>query len=160
VEDGLFHVLLGSTNPIPVSLLANNSTLWLGIKVGSDSEMTPREQIASVPYAMIASTVPDGAITGEKLSNSLFVLKSGSVPVTVSGTRPFYDFGTTNILFDEPFPNKTLFVNAHLNVNGTYIGVPIARPWTWNREGFTLSSFFSVDRDVTSASISYTALGY
>jgi len=60
VEDGLFHVLLGSTNPIPVSLLANNSTLWLGITVGSDSEMTPREQIASVPYAMVA-----GQLAGE-----------------------------------------------------------------------------------------------
>jgi len=69
VEDGLFHVLLGSTNPIPVSLLANNSTLWLGIKVGSDSEMSPREQIASVPYAMIASTVPDGAITTGKIAD-------------------------------------------------------------------------------------------
>ena len=67
VEDGLFHVLLGSTDPIPVSLLANNSTLWLGITVGSDSEMTPREQIASVPYAMIASTVADGAVTTAKL---------------------------------------------------------------------------------------------
>ncbi len=69
VEDGLFHVLLGSTNPIPVSLLANNSTLWLGITVGADSEMTPREQIASVPYAMIASTVPDGAVTTEKIAD-------------------------------------------------------------------------------------------
>ena len=69
VEDGLFHVLLGSTNPIPVSLLANNSTLWLGITVGSDSEMTPREQIASVPYAMIASTVADGAVTTEKIAD-------------------------------------------------------------------------------------------
>jgi hypothetical protein len=69
VEDGLFHVLLGSTNPIPVSLLANNSTLWLGITVGADSEMTPREQIASVPYAMIASTVADGAITTDKIAD-------------------------------------------------------------------------------------------
>jgi len=69
VEDGLFHVLLGSTNPIPVSLLANNSTLWLGITVGSDSEMEPREQIASAPYAMIASTVPDGSITTGKLAD-------------------------------------------------------------------------------------------
>ncbi len=69
VEDGLFHVLLGSTNPIPVSLLANNSTLWLGITVGSDSEMTPREQIASVPYAMIASSVADGSITTEKIAD-------------------------------------------------------------------------------------------
>ena len=69
VEDGLFHVLLGSTNSIPVSLLASNSTLWLGITVGSDSEMTPREQIASVPYAMIASSVPDGAVTTEKIAD-------------------------------------------------------------------------------------------
>ena len=67
VEDGLFHVLLGSTDPIPISLLANNSTLWLGITVGADSEMTPREQIASVPYAIIASSVADGAITTEKI---------------------------------------------------------------------------------------------
>ena len=62
VEDGLFHVLLGSTNPIPVSLLASNSTLWLGITVGSDSEMTPREQIASVPYAMVAERLSSGRI--------------------------------------------------------------------------------------------------
>ena len=170
VEDGLFSVLLGSINPIPISTLANHGTLWLGIKVGSDSEMTPREQIASAPYATVVGTVADGAITtakiaagsvtADKLAGSLFILKSGSVPVTVSGSRPFYDFGTATISFDQPFPNKTLFVNAHLNVNGTYIGVPIARPWTWNREGFTISSFFYVDRDVTSASISYTALGY
>ena len=69
VEDGLFHVLLGSVNPIPVSLLSGNSTLWLGITVGSDSEMTPREQIASVPYAMVASTVADGAITTAKIAD-------------------------------------------------------------------------------------------
>ena len=84
VEDGLFHVLLGSTNPIPVSLLANNSALWLGITVGSDSEMTPREQIASVPYAMIASTVPDGAITTEKLAED-----------AVDGTRIAHAFGAS-----------------------------------------------------------------
>jgi len=69
VEDGLFHVLLGSTDPIPVSVLANNNALWLGIKVGNDSEMTPREQIASVPYAMIASTVANGAVTTEKIAD-------------------------------------------------------------------------------------------
>jgi hypothetical protein len=79
VEDGLFHVLLGSTNPIPVSLLANNSTLWLGITVGADSEMTPREQIASVPYAMIASTVADGAITEDKLAPSLSLIPPGTI---------------------------------------------------------------------------------
>ena len=69
VEDGLFSVLLGSINPIPVSTLAGHSTLWLGITVGSDSEMRPREQVASVPYAMIASTVADGSITTVKIAD-------------------------------------------------------------------------------------------
>jgi len=69
VEDGLFHVLLGNIKPIPVSILASHSTLWLGITVDGDSEMTPREQIASVPYAMIASTVPDGSIATEKIAD-------------------------------------------------------------------------------------------
>jgi hypothetical protein len=31
--------------------------------------MMPREQIASVPYAMIASTVPDGTVTAAKLAD-------------------------------------------------------------------------------------------
>jgi len=79
VEDGLFHVLLGSTDPIPASLLSDNSTLWLGITVGADSEMTPREQIASVPYAMIASTVPDGAITEDKLAPGLSLIPPGTI---------------------------------------------------------------------------------
>ena len=79
VEDGLFHVLLGNLDPIPVSLLANNSTLWLGITVGSDSEMEPREQIASVPYAMIASTVADGSITEDKLASGLSLIPPGTI---------------------------------------------------------------------------------
>lgn len=69
VQDGLFHVLLGSIVPIPVSLLSTNSTLWLGIQIGSDTEMTPREQIAGVPFAMVAGTVLNEAITTEKIAD-------------------------------------------------------------------------------------------
>jgi hypothetical protein len=69
VENGLFHVLLGSVNPVPVNILAANPTLWLGIAVGADSEMTPREQLASAPYAMVAGSVEDGSITTAKLAN-------------------------------------------------------------------------------------------
>lgn len=69
VENGLFHVLLGSVNPVQISTLASNSTLWLGITVGADSEMTPREQIASAPYAMMASSVLDGSITNSKIAD-------------------------------------------------------------------------------------------
>jgi hypothetical protein len=67
VENGLFHVLLGSTTPIPISLLEGNNTLWLGVQVDSDSEMAPRVQIGSAPYAIVANTIADGAVTTEKI---------------------------------------------------------------------------------------------
>ena len=50
VEYGVFSVLLGSVNPIPATVFDGN-TRYLGLKVGSDSEMTPRKAIVSVGYA-------------------------------------------------------------------------------------------------------------
>ena len=66
VSDGLFNVLLGSVSAIDPLCLAGD--VYLGITVGSDSEMTPRELLTSVPHAVEASTVPDGSITSEKLN--------------------------------------------------------------------------------------------
>jgi len=47
---GLFNVLLGSSNPVPDSAFDDTSR-WLGITVGSDPEMTPRQRLVSVPYS-------------------------------------------------------------------------------------------------------------
>lgn len=69
VSNGLFSVLLGSVTQIPLDIFTNNTDLWLGIAVGTDGEMSPREKIASAPYAMIAN-VPDGSITQDKLADS------------------------------------------------------------------------------------------
>jgi hypothetical protein len=41
VTNGLFHVLLGSVEPITTTLLSQ--PLWLGISVDGDAEMSPRE---------------------------------------------------------------------------------------------------------------------
>jgi len=65
VTNGLFNVLLGSTTPITQSVISSISSLWLGITVGADTEMTPRAQIGSVPYALQANyayglSAPDG----------------------------------------------------------------------------------------------------
>ncbi len=89
VNGGLFHVLLGSVTPIPASLFSSNSTLYLGITVGADTEMTPREQLASAPYAMQASqalTVPDGSITTAKIAD-------GAVTLSKLGEQPYYFTG-------------------------------------------------------------------
>ena len=69
VSDGLFNVMLGSLTPIPQAVITGNSTLFLGITVGTDDEMSPRVQLGSVPFAVQALTVPDGSITTAKIAD-------------------------------------------------------------------------------------------
>jgi hypothetical protein len=68
MSDGLFNVMLGSLTPIPQSVITGNSNLFLGFTVGTDSEMSQRVQLGSVPFATQALTVPDGSITKAKLA--------------------------------------------------------------------------------------------
>jgi hypothetical protein len=51
VSAGLFHVNLGSSTTLPGSVDFNGSALYLGIKVGSDAEMTPRVRLTAAPQA-------------------------------------------------------------------------------------------------------------
>ena len=71
VSDGLFSVLLGSltTNPTLASIVQANTQLWLGITIGTDSEMTPRVQLGSAAYSMQALSVPDASIQSIKLAD-------------------------------------------------------------------------------------------
>ena len=50
VEDGLFNILLGSVIPLPHELFEGPDR-YLAIKVETDSEMLPRQRLASVGYA-------------------------------------------------------------------------------------------------------------
>jgi hypothetical protein len=54
VKGGLFSVLLGSINPITADVFAEPNR-WLGVQVGDDSEMTPRQRIVTVGYAFKAA---------------------------------------------------------------------------------------------------------
>lgn len=61
VTNGNFSLLLGrppgnaSDPPIEDSVVAR-SNLWVGIAVGSDSEMSPRLRVSAVPYALRAAS--------------------------------------------------------------------------------------------------------
>lgn len=57
LDQGYFSVQLGLMSPITDALLAGGDR-YLGIQVGTDPEMTPREQLGSVPYARLAGDVP------------------------------------------------------------------------------------------------------
>lgn len=61
--NGNFNAMLGTHNPIPISFFNDHPTAYLGIKVGNDSEMLPRQRITSVGYAFTAGNgIPKGAI--------------------------------------------------------------------------------------------------
>lgn len=65
--NGVFNHLLGSVVPLP-AIEPSGDDLWLGVTVGSDSEMTPRQQIVTVGYAIAAEAAE--TVKGENLSVS------------------------------------------------------------------------------------------
>ncbi|MCX5751276.1 MAG: hypothetical protein NT099_06385 [Candidatus Saganbacteria bacterium] len=83
IEGGLYNVSLGAATPITATVF-NGSTRYLGVKVSTDSEMTPRIALVSAPYAFRAAVVDtvsdesvttakivDGAVTNAKLAGSI-----------------------------------------------------------------------------------------
>ena len=54
LADGIFEVLLGSVAPFPKNLFTAAGERYLGIKVETDSEATPRFRLTSVSYALRA----------------------------------------------------------------------------------------------------------
>ncbi|OGO42020.1 MAG: hypothetical protein A2Z04_00400 [Chloroflexi bacterium RBG_16_57_9] len=121
VSDGLFNVMRGSLTAIPQSVVTGNSSLWLGITVGTDDEMTPRVQLGSVPFAVQALTVPDGSITPTKLDRQ-YVNKAGDTMtgnIQMDGhalyqTGNIFGHGQNPAQIHMPAPqNGDLFINWH-----------------------------------------------
>ncbi|MEI6520463.1 MAG: hypothetical protein WCO98_10585, partial [bacterium] len=88
VKKGLFSVLLGSLTNLPANIFSGAGR-YFGVTVGTDPEMTPRQLIASVPFALkagVADTVVDGSITKAKLASdvtttTMDAITTGWVPV-------------------------------------------------------------------------------
>lgn len=153
--------MLGSLTPIPTSIVSANPSLWLGITVGTDSEMSPRVQLGSVPFSMQALTVPDESITGDKLSQDLFVLRMNgqtAITPTLSGANWWCAFGSVN--YPTPFPHKTLMVVAWVNTGDDVLGQPVISPWAWDKNGFTWNSCFYYPGPLAIPTLTFNALGY
>lgn len=54
VTGGTFNVMLGTHSVFPAGFFADHPVAYLGVKVGTTSEMLPRQRIASVGYAFAA----------------------------------------------------------------------------------------------------------
>ena len=58
VNGGLFKMQLGSVKGFPTTLF-DGSTLYVGLKMGTDSEMSPRFQMTSQAYSQTAGNAKD-----------------------------------------------------------------------------------------------------
>jgi hypothetical protein len=99
VSDGLFNVMLGSIDNTLVSAIEGYDELYLGITVGTDSEMVPRVQLGSVPFSMQALRVPDGAITAEMIADG--TVTQAKAPFALVGAGYRMEAGTTRLTADE-----------------------------------------------------------
>ncbi len=90
--DGIFRVNLGSVTPIPSNFNFNWDGVYLGMKVNADSEMTPRIQMAAVPYAFNAEKV-SGLTVQDSSGNAS---TSGTLRIANNKT---INLGTDNLTF-------------------------------------------------------------
>src|SRR5262249_14731985 len=56
-DDGYFSVQLGTVTPLPATVFNGATPRYLGMTVAGDSELSPREAVESVPYALYAGDV-------------------------------------------------------------------------------------------------------
>jgi hypothetical protein len=88
VTDGLFAAYLGEIVPLSSAVLNDNA--FLGLTIGSDSEMRPRQQLGAVPYAR--TLAPGAAISGAEgplvsITNTLGAMSPGNgVALDLHGT--------------------------------------------------------------------------
>ncbi len=104
IEGGFFTAYLGDASALDLAIFRDNGSLYLGVSIDGGSEMSPRIQFATVPYAAYAeyagSVLTGGAaagtyaVNGQASTNTpatieTFVVRApgpGSLTVMVTGT--------------------------------------------------------------------------
>jgi hypothetical protein len=66
VNNGIYNVNLGAVNPINLPF---DTQYYLGVQVGTDAEMVPRQPLTSVGYAFTADTLRGGAVSVDLSGN-------------------------------------------------------------------------------------------
>jgi len=82
LSDGFYATFLGLVAPAPASLFGGGGR-WLEVAVGAET-VSPRQQIASVPFAMAAQSVSGGTadVTALKVGGAVVVDASGRLAGT------------------------------------------------------------------------------
>lgn len=98
--NGVFTRELGATTAFPATLF-DGSKRYLGITVGSDAEMTPRQVLNNAPYAFAVENVPGIAASfkyeGFILSTTTAAIDSVTINCPTAGYVNVYAQGYINI---------------------------------------------------------------
>ena len=83
ISDGIFNVILGKVTSIDLPF---DNPYWLGITVGTGTELTPRIELTSAAYSLNALSVMDNSVTGASIQNNQIVRSVNNIKddVTIS----------------------------------------------------------------------------
>jgi len=138
VNDGLFHVLLGSDTALTATVF-NGTPRYLEVKVGTNPPMMPRQRFVSVPYAFHSETADSansadvandvscsGCVDQSELAAGAGGVPSGAILLSDGGACPA---GYTRLAsYDDKFlvasdaAGTTGGADAHTHGAGTYSG--------------------------------------
>ena len=100
-DNGIFNVVLG--NSTALTDIDFNNKLWLSVQVGSDSEMTPRQQLTAMGYALNSDKL-DALDSTSFMRTDADTSTSGKVTITKSGAallvKPSTDPAASTKLLD------------------------------------------------------------
>jgi hypothetical protein len=113
---GLFSTALGDATPLP-DPLDFSEAYFVGIRMGTDAEMTPRLALQGVPYALFAHDVASNPALLARVSGGAMAAAGGDVSLLRNhaiGVAPFQSFAPTEPVasrnglgwFDDPW-NET-----------------------------------------------------
>jgi len=111
VEDGLFNVMLGEFKPIPDSVF-DEPERFLGIRVGTAPELSPRIQLTSVAYAYRANRADFAGEAGTAETDNDWTITGNNMHSALSG----------NVGIGTGSPTEKLDVNGTARLRGMALG--------------------------------------
>src|SRR3989344_6821570 len=122
--DGIFSILLGNQTSIDQSLFAQNASLYLGVTITQDSELTPRQQLATVAYATNAEVLqgmPPTTDAGQTTNTNTILALNSSGTLAIGGVATT-TFQATSAQFK--ITGQPLLLTTNGGSNGNVAIVP------------------------------------
>ena len=152
VTNGIVNTKLGSNTPI---VLPFDAAYWLGVTIGTESELTPRVELTTVPYSYMSMSVPDGSLTSEKISAGQIVKSINTLKDDVNlvaGTNITLTPSGNNITIEAA--GGTGGTVTQVNTGAGLTGGPITTTGTLSIPNDGITSAMLQNNSVTSEKIS------